>query len=230
MSFIHARPPETYQYCLSADLSRAGKDQTVFTVTEAERTWLACEEHDMHNRKCLITFQVRQTHRPTVTSTVEKARQLASMFGELPGDGIVAPILAVDAGGLGGPVVDMLESEYGLKPLSVVTHAGINTTTKRNTLSIPKASLLQELRMVIEQDRIDLAPDMNGRELLLKELHAFGCTVTAGGKLQLEAVTGNDDRVLSLAIGVAAIVHGLPKMTIEQVRAVQKRWGSFMAR
>ena len=95
----------------------------------------------------------------------------------------------IDATGIGDPIVDQLKSSG----LNIVDEDAIKFTEKS------RMDLLNNLSMLIEQDKLELPND----EGLLQELESFQYSLTALGKIKVSCPEGlHDDRVMSLALAV----------------------------
>lgn len=103
----------------------------------------------------------------------------------------------IDATGVGDPVVEDLKS----RGLNIADDDAIKFT------EASRMNLLNNLAMLIEQDKIELPND----EGLLTELESFQYSLTPTGKIKVAAPeTMHDDRVMSLALAVWGVTSPVP--------------------
>lgn len=103
----------------------------------------------------------------------------------------------IDATGVGDPVVEDLKS----RGLNISDDDAIKFT------EITRMNLLNNLAMLLEQDKIQIPND----EGLLMELESFQYSLTLLGKIRVGAPeTMHDDRVMSLALAVHGINTPIP--------------------
>lgn len=102
----------------------------------------------------------------------------------------------IDATGVGDPIVEDLKSR-----VNITDEDAIKFTEKS------RMDLLNNLSMLIEQDKIEL-PDDEG---LLQELESFQYSLTPLGKIRVGCPEGlHDDRVMSLALAVRGATNMIP--------------------
>lgn len=103
----------------------------------------------------------------------------------------------IDATGVGDPVVEDLKA----RGLNITDEDAIKFT------EISRMNLLNNLAMLIEQDKIELPND----EGLLTELESFQYSLSPLGKIKVGAPeTMHDDRVMSLALAVHGVTSPIP--------------------
>lgn len=103
----------------------------------------------------------------------------------------------IDATGVGDPVVEDLKA----RGLNIADEDAVKFT------EASRMNLLNNLAMLIEQDKIELPND----EGLLTELESFQYSLTPTGKIKVAAPeTMHDDRVMSLALAVWGVSTPVP--------------------
>ena len=103
----------------------------------------------------------------------------------------------IDATGVGDPVVEDLKA----RGLNITDDDAIKFT------ETTRMNLLNNLAMLIEQDKIELPND----EGLLTELESFQYSLSPLGKIKVGAPeTMHDDRVMSLALAVHGVTSPIP--------------------
>jgi hypothetical protein len=119
--------------------------------------------------------------------------------------------LAIDDTGCGRPFGDMVESQTFLRPLRITSTSGNEATKVSNSRwHVPKAELVSVLSGLFATNRIRLAHDLPNLEVLRRETQTFLRTITASGRSQFSAASGQHDdtlSALSLACWVASMKH-----------------------
>lgn len=113
--------------------------------------------------------------------------------------------LAVDATGVGAPVVDML-GRAGLSFKSVVITGGERETRDGNTHRVPKRDLVAAPQVLLQGRRLKIAPGLPDAETLTEELMTFRHEVTSSANDSYGAWRegDHDDLVLAVALAVWA--------------------------
>lgn len=126
------------------------------------------------------------TSYPRVVERVRELVEKASEAGEVR--------VAVDATGLGEPVVDLLRAPGLRGELAAVTITGGGTTVKAGRgWHVPKKELLVGLQGMVARRGIEIAGDLRLREELVEELAGMGRSLRAAGR-------GHDDLVMAVAL------------------------------
>jgi len=112
--------------------------------------------------------------------------------------------LAVDATGVGKPVVDLAAKE-GLSPVSVSIHGGDTATwdDKRTEAKVPKKDLVSTLVILAQCGAVKIAQGLQHGDLLAKELSDYQIKInpnTANVSFGNGREAEHDDLVLSVAI------------------------------
>lgn len=136
--------------------------------------------------------------------------------------------LAVDATGVGAPVVDML-GHAGLSFKSVVMTGGEREARDGDTHRVPKRDLVAAPQVLLQGRRLKIAPDLPDAETLTDELLNFRHEVTRSANETYGAWRegDHDDLVLAVALAVWAaqktpyptpnyLAHGAPTANVSR--------------
>lgn len=113
-------------------------------------------------------------------------------------------LVAVDAGGVGRPVLDLLRDALpGRKVFGIVSTGGRNATTgaEPGDLNVPKADLIGALQVLLQNKRLTYSPGLGLVRELQSEFQRYEMRTTKALNLTYEAATGHDDIVSAVAIG-----------------------------
>jgi hypothetical protein len=175
-------------YILGLDL---GKEQ--------DPTALALIEDDY----CSDHLMVRALHRyPLGTPLTDLPGLLKPRLTSPPLAGQVR--LAVDASGLGGPIVDLLRQQLRSIDLYAITiTSGNNIGGNHKNPHVPKQDLIATTIVHLEQGLLRIASDMPETRTLRDELLSFRRTTTEHGNDTYAAKTGqHDDLVIALSLAL----------------------------
>ena len=134
--------------------------------------------------------------------------KIASMDGGLHKD---APMfdgtgyrlsLAVDATGVGRPVVDLLRTA-GLRPIAVTVTGGDTATNEGTNWKIPKRELVTGVQVALQQGRLRIARALPEAETLIRELTNYKVTISDTGHDSYGAWRESDHDDLVFAVGLA---------------------------
>ena len=112
--------------------------------------------------------------------------------------------LAVDATGVGRPIIDAMR-RAGLKPTPVTITAGEHATRALDGYRrVPKRDLVGALAVLLQTKRLKIARELKHAERLVEELQDFRVKFSAAGNDTYGAwrETLHDDLVLALAVAV----------------------------
>jgi phage FluMu gp28-like protein len=149
------------------------------------------------------TLQARYAERmPLGTPYPEVVERVRRMVGHELLRGRCA--LAVDATGVGSPVVDMLRSGglgCGLSAVNITggekeTHAG-------NVWNVPKRDLMTGLQVLLEKRELRIARRLEEAGALIRELTDMRMTAGAGGRLRMGADGSGEHDDLAIALALA---------------------------
>ena len=121
--------------------------------------------------------------------------------------------LAVDATGLGGPVVDMLRAAGLGCQMSEVTITGGEREIQRglNGFSVPKRDLMAGLQMALETRELRFAKGLREAGALVQELTDMRVMVKGTGRVRVGAVGAGEHDDLVIAVGLAVWLAKRPK-------------------
>ncbi len=127
--------------------------------------------------------------------------RLGSHYGEPNLDGGVQ--VAIDATGLGGPVVEMATRKLRPSPIGVTITAGSNATTRYGRWTAPKQDLVGSLSVELQNHTLHAAPALADLATLTDELKGYSYDTTATGTTcSNDARTQHDDMVVALMLSV----------------------------
>jgi len=121
--------------------------------------------------------------------------------------------LAVDATGVGRPVVDMIRAENpGCLMLPVLITSGARETMVEGDYHVPKRDLITRVQILLQQGRLRIAASLKEGPELVKEMAEMRVKMTPAGIEQFEAREGaHDDLVLAVALACWACEKKYPK-------------------
>lgn len=128
---------------------------------------------------------------------VERVRQITERGGEWG--------LAVDATGVGAPVVEMLRAARLPCEIAAVTMtSGGRESNQGNNWHVPKQDLMGGVQVMLERGELRIAAQMKNLGALLRELADVRMVWrgTSGVKIGAEGYREHDDLVVALALAV----------------------------
>ena len=207
------------------DLGQA-KDFSALAIIECARiattTKKTNEKPDCTNTKDEITqlncihlqrWQLRTSYPAIVADVV---RMINNLDPERIAGG--KPILAIDATGVGAPVVDLFKREKinaELVPILIV--AGANVSEENGMTRVPKRDLVSVVQVGLQNRKLKIASGLNLAETLSRELQNFTVKITDAANDVYGAwrMGTHDDLVLAVALAVwkanQPIFRGLPE-------------------
>lgn len=158
-------------------------------------------------------YQVRGLHRyPLGTSYVQVVEDIVGRVAGLSFNR--RTLVAVDATGVGAPVVDLLKGRVG-DLYAVTITAGAAAGGVGRDLTVPKRDLINTTAVLLQQRRVRIASDLDDASVLVSELLGYRVNVSdAGHQTYGPGGSGDHDDLvvaLSLALWVAEhkpIVYG----------------------
>lgn len=112
------------------------------------------------------------------------------------------PFLAVDATGVGRPVLDMLKKAK-LNPTGIYIHGGDSVTMDKGMYRVPKRELCTLLQVFFQERRLQIAEGIPEADVLVKELLNFKVKISTSGHDSYEAWREGDHDDLVLATSMA---------------------------
>jgi len=171
----------------------------------ADPTALALIELDQVQQP---TYRLRGLHRfPLNTPYTELPLALEQRLREPPLANHTS--LAIDATGVGAPVIDHFREQLPQIPLYAITiTAGASVTGGHNDPHVPKRDLISITSVILEQRRLRVAENMRDTDALTDELLAYRRTTTDRGNDTYAAAAGShDDLVLALSLALWTAEH-----------------------
>jgi hypothetical protein len=166
-------------------------DEVVFTVVWLERLPLRMSYPDMV-KICASRFQAINT----------------TGKGAARNQGQVDKLLAVDATGVGTPVVDLLK-KAGLNPISINITGGVDVTHSGDDYRVPKRDLVTSVQVLQQARRLKVAPGLVEGQTLAREMENFSYKISDAGHDSYGAWREgtHDDLTLSVACALWTAQH-----------------------
>ena len=181
-------------YILGLDLGQA-RDYTALAIIEKQKGKV---------------YQVRRLERTRGTSYPEVVTRVKGILDKLQGAALV-----VDQTGVGAPVVDMFV-QAGLKPVGIYIHGGDKATHEGNTWRVPKRDLVAVLQVLLQNQRLKIAPGPLS-DILASEMLNFRVKidpVTAHDSYSAWREAEHDDLVLAVALACWYGENARPKPSV----------------
>lgn len=124
----------------------------------------------------------------------------------------IAPILVVDATGVGRPVIDMMKAD-GLQPFALTITGGSTAEGGK----VPKRDLVSSLQILFQSGRLKIAPALQHAKTLADELERFRVKidpVTAHDSYGAWRSGSYDDLVLAVAVAAWYATRRIPSMRL----------------
>jgi hypothetical protein len=210
---------------IGLDLGQA-QDFSALAIIEAVRiattTKKADEKINCTNTKDEITqlncihlqrWQLRTSYPSIVADTVQ-------LINGLEPERIAGgkPVLAIDATGVGAPVVDLFKREKinaQLVPIQIV--AGANVSEENGMFRVPKRDLVSVVQVALQNRKLKISSQLPEADTLARELQNFTVKITDAGNDTYGAWREgtHDDLVLAVALALwkanQPIFRGLPE-------------------
>jgi hypothetical protein len=142
--------------------------------------------------------------------------------------------LAVDATGVGRPVVDMFRDAHLPGSLQSITITGGHVVTSVNGgYNVPKRLLVSTLQVALQTKRLKIAAQLPEAVTLKTELQNFQLTITESANDTYEGRKGtHDDLVLAVALSLWSGQHGNTTVTASEraIAAVMADRNTWMGR
>lgn len=115
------------------------------------------------------------------------------------------PVLAVDATGLGAPVIDLFKGERTgarLEPIQIT--GGADVTSENGVTRVPKRELVSVTQILLQSDRLKIVPTLPEAQTLVRELQNFQVKITDNANDVYGAWRegAHDDLVLAVALAL----------------------------
>lgn len=182
----------TYSYAIGIDIGQIN-DPTAVVVLQFET--LTRE----------LVYQLVHAQRfPLGTNYLDVVERLATRIGAPPMQGHTT--VAIDATGVGKPIVDLIRPKL---PRNARLHAiwitgGINVGHENGKTTVPKRDLITTTQLLLQNERLRIAPDSIDAEALIQELVNYRVTITDAGNDTYSPWRERDHDDLVLALAIAA--------------------------
>ena len=187
---------------IGLDLGQS-KDFTALGIIESVRTVTnGGEKDEIASLNCvhLQRWQLRTSY-PSIVADVVKMVNGLKPF-QSPD---YKPVLAIDATGVGAPVVDLFKREQinaELRPIQIV--GGANVSEEFGTTRVPKRDLVSVVQVALQNRTLKIAEGLSEAENLSRELQNFTVKITDAANDVYGAWREgtHDDLVLAVALAL----------------------------
>jgi len=177
------------QFVIGADIGKAA-DYTALSVIEYINTQSGGYE-----------YHIRHLSRPPLGTPYPEVLKKIYTLATLPVVSI-DNMVAVDATGVGAPIVDLLRDKLPLLTAITITGGSKVNEQDRYNYTVPKRDLISNLQVLYQNHQIKIAKEIAHADTLVKELLNFKVKISASGHDSYEAWREgtHDDLVLSVAL------------------------------
>ncbi len=155
-------------YFVGLDL---GQSADFSAIAVMERHGTTKDTYVFHCRH-LERWQLRTSYPSIVADTVRMMNSPQMQSGR------TRPMLAVDATGVGAPVIDLLKRERmkaTLKPIQII--GGANVSSEFGMTRVPKRDLVSVVQVYLQNGRLKIAEQLPEAETLTRELQNFSVKI-----------------------------------------------------
>jgi hypothetical protein len=146
-------------------------------------------------------YGIRYLERVRNTSYTTIVMRLNHLVKRLP----VRPYMAVDATGVGRPVVDMIRDANLAATVYAITLTGGDSVIRNGMeLHVPKRDVASAIAVLLQAGRFRVARGLKESETLLRELQSFRVRISLAGHDSYGARRDQEHDDLVLAVGLAA--------------------------
>jgi hypothetical protein len=184
-----AEKPNRNWYVLGLDFGQAN-DHSALALLEAD---------DIRKP----SYRLRGLHRfPLGTPYSELPAALADRIAEPPLARRIG--LALDATGVGTPIVELFREQFPRLPIYAITITGGNQVTGTpSNPHVPKHHLINTCSVILERQRLEIAQHMRHTNDLRDELQAYQHETTEhGNEIYAPAHGEHDDLVIALSLAL----------------------------
>jgi hypothetical protein len=204
------------KYFLGLDLGQAA-DYSALAILEAQGQDSAREYHCRHLQRWPL-----KTPYPAIVADTAKIIRSEELKGQH------CPVLAIDATGVGAPVVDLFKEELkqvrgrgaNYRPASVVDlfpiqiTGGDQVTHEGGFTRIPKRDLVSTAQVALQSERLKVSTQLSEAEILTKELQNFQVKIsldTAHDSYGAWREGTHDDLVLAVCLALWQAEKGVDR-------------------
>ena len=176
-------------YTLGIDIGKAN-----------DPTALALIEHPLESEP---TYQVRALHRfPLGTSYTTVVDRIMRRINEKPLHRLTR--LAIDATGVGNPVIDLFKTQHRPPDVYAITiTSGTSVGGSGYHCTVPKRDLINTTAVLLQQQRILIAADLPDAKALVHELLSYRIKISDSGHDSYGPASSQDHDDLLLALSLA---------------------------
>lgn len=195
-------PESTTSYFAGLDLGQA-HDYTAMAIIERVGT-----KRGEYKFNCLHLqrWELRTSYPAIVADTVRIMNSPELQRGDQ------RPVLAVDAAGVGAPVVDLLHRERmtSWTLLPVLITGGADETKENGTYRVPKRNLVSAMQVALQQQTLQVAPGLPEAANLSREMQNFQVKINDNAHDSYGAWREgtHNDLVLAVALSLWATEFG----------------------
>jgi hypothetical protein len=198
---------------IGLDLGQS-KDFSALGIIECVRTVSADDKAEVSALNCIHLQRWRlRTSYPAIVADVVKMINGLKQF-QSPD---YKPVLAIDATGVGAPVVDLFKREQinaELRPIQIV--GGANVSSEFGITRVPKRDLVSVVQVALQNRTLKIAEALAEAETLARELQNFTVKITDSATDVYGAWrTGTHDDLV-LAVALALWTAGEPPFRVTQ--------------
>jgi hypothetical protein len=177
------------------------RDYSALAIVECTRAVTNGGEKDEITALNCIHLQRWQLHTSFPDIVADVVRMINNLNPALSPDG--RPTLAVDASGVGAPVIDLFKREQikaQLKPIQIV--GGANVSSEFGMTRVPKRDLVSCVQVGLQSRTLKIASGLPDAETLVRELQNFQVKITDAANDTYGAWREgtHDDLVLAVAL------------------------------
>jgi hypothetical protein len=190
-----------------------GQSADYSALTVLERHGHTPEQYTFHCRH-LERWQLRTSYAQIVQDVVQLVNNPTLARNKQD-----RTVLAIDATGVGAPVIDLFKREkMSAKLVPILITAGSEVTTENGTMRIPKRNLVSSVSVALQSGKLKISEKLPLAGTLVGELENFRAKITTSGNDTYGAGNEwragvNDDLVLSLSMAIWCASGGIKKAT-----------------
>jgi hypothetical protein len=196
-------------YFAGLDLGQA-QDYTALAILERQGF---SRETFTYTCRHLQRWQLRTSFQTIVADTARMMNSREMHQGDKQ------PTLAVDATGLGAPVVDLFKAERmaaTLEPIQIT--GGSDVTNDNGVTRVPKRDLVSTAQVFLQSDRLKIVPTLPDAQTLTRELQNFQVKITDNAHDTYGAWREGTHDDLVLAVALALWCGNRPANTVHVFR------------
>jgi hypothetical protein len=190
------------RYFVGLDLGQAA-DFTALAILERQPRQAGTDAPVFHCRH-LQRWPLRTSY-PSIVSDV------ALMIDSSQMNGFGNPVLAVDATGVGAPVVDLFKrAQLKARLMPIQITGGDSISYDNGVIRVPKRDLVSVTQVALQSERLKIASELPEASTLIREMQNFHVKInieTAHDSYGAWREGTHDDLVLAVALALWTGVH-----------------------